>query len=269
MIYTAISTRDKAFYNAESTKGLKIFNNSEFGRIRTVEVDGKIYFVANDIAKALGYTNPSKATNDHCRWVTKRYIPHPQSKTKTLEVNIIPEGDVYRLVTHSELPAAEKFESWVFDEVLPTLRKTGTYNMQPTPPIVSELSVVKFVADDLRVSDESRISMYRSFCEDKGISTSFLPNYVDNGNRERSSATELLKRNGCALSAPKFNQLLIEYGFLEEKQRASVSKGVKHYKSLTEKGLQYGVNLINDKNKKETQPYYYADTFMKLYNIVA
>ena len=212
MIYTAISTRDKAFHNAESTKGLKIFNNSEFGEIRTTIVDGEPWFVANDVAKALGYTNPSKATNDHCKRAIMRW--GNDSLGRPAELKFIPEGDLYRLVSKSQLPSAERFEEWVFDEVLPTLRKTGTYNMQPTPPIVSELSVVKFVADDLRVSDESRISMYRSFCEDKGISTSFLPNYVDNGNRERSSATELLKRNGCALSAPKFNQLLIKYGFL-------------------------------------------------------
>lgn len=106
---------------------LENFRNEEFGEIRTVEVDGKPYFVASDIAKALGYTNTSKAIGDHCRWVTKRYIPHPQSKTKTIEVNVIPEGDLYRLISNSELPNAQQFESWVFDEVLPSIRKNGGY----------------------------------------------------------------------------------------------------------------------------------------------
>lgn len=105
----------------------EIFKNDEFGQIRTIEVEGKPYFVASDIAKALCYKNTSKAIKDHCRYVTKRYIPHPQSKDKTIEVNVIPEGDMYRLVTNSELPSAEKFESWVFDEVLPTIRKHGAY----------------------------------------------------------------------------------------------------------------------------------------------
>lgn len=109
------------------TNKIEIFKKEEFGEIRTLEVDGKPYFVASDIAKALGYTNSRKAIKDHCRWVTKRYIPHPQSKSKTLEVNIIPEGDIYRLISNSELPEAEKFESWVFDEVLPAIRKTGGY----------------------------------------------------------------------------------------------------------------------------------------------
>lgn len=106
---------------------LKVFEKEGFGSIRTVEIDGKPYFVASDVAKALGYTNTSKAIGDHCRWVTKRYIPHPQSETKTLEVNVIPKGDVVRLAASSELPTAEKFESWIFDEVIPSVLDNGGY----------------------------------------------------------------------------------------------------------------------------------------------
>lgn len=106
---------------------VEIFKNEEFGEIRTLEIDGKPYFVASDIAKALGYKDSTNAIKQHCRWVVKHHIPHPQSKTKTLEVNVIPEGDIYRLITHSELDSAERFESWVMDEVLPSIRKTGGY----------------------------------------------------------------------------------------------------------------------------------------------
>ena len=97
------------------------------GNIRTIIIDEKPYFIASDVAKALGYANPHDAIKKHCRWVAKCEVPHPQSKTKILEVNIIPEGDIYRLVSHSELPSAERFESWVFDEVLPQIRQTGGY----------------------------------------------------------------------------------------------------------------------------------------------
>ena len=89
--------------------------------------EGKVLFCASDVAKALGYSNDSKAIKDHCRWVTKRYLPHPQSPSKKIQMSFIPEGDVYRLITHSKLPSAEKFESWVFDEVLPLIRKHGVY----------------------------------------------------------------------------------------------------------------------------------------------
>lgn len=106
---------------------LTVFNNADFGEIRTLEENGTVLFCGTDVAKALGYSNPSKSVNDHCRYLTKRYVPHPQASDKTLEMLFIPEGDVYRLIARSKLPTAERFESWVFDEVLPSIRKTGEY----------------------------------------------------------------------------------------------------------------------------------------------
>lgn len=106
---------------------LQIFSNKEFGEIRTIEVDGKTHFFATDIAKALGYVNPHDAIIKHCRCIAKCEVPHPQSKTKTLEVNVIPEGDLYRLIANSKLPNAQQFEAWVFDEVLPSIRRHGGY----------------------------------------------------------------------------------------------------------------------------------------------
>ena len=108
---------------------IQIFNNEEFGEVRTLNEDGKIYFVASDIAKRLGYMKPANAISAHCRYTLKRSIPHPQGKG-TLDVNVIPESDVYRLITHSKLPTAERFEKWVFDEVLPSIRKTGGYSLE-------------------------------------------------------------------------------------------------------------------------------------------
>ena len=106
---------------------IQIFTHEKFGEIRTIEENGKIYFCGSDVAKALGYSKPNNAILKHCRYTLKRGIPHPQNPNRIIEMNFIPEGDVYRLITHSKLPYAEKFESWVFDEVLPTIRKTGSY----------------------------------------------------------------------------------------------------------------------------------------------
>lgn len=103
---------------------LQIFNSPEFGDIRTVEIDGKPYFVANDIAKSLGYKRPADAVTAHCKGSVKhRYLTEGGEQ----EVKVIPEGDVYRLISRSKLPSAEKFERWVFDEVLPSIRKNGGY----------------------------------------------------------------------------------------------------------------------------------------------
>lgn len=103
---------------------LQIFENSEFGSVRTAEIDGKPYFMASDVAKALGYSRPNDAVSAHCR-ATVKHSTHISGKMQ--EVNFIPEGDIYRLVIKSQLPEAERFERWVFDEVLPSIRKHGMY----------------------------------------------------------------------------------------------------------------------------------------------
>lgn len=107
---------------------IKIFENNEFGSLRTLtDEHGRIMFCGKDVASALGYSNTKDAIRRHCRWGVKHDLPHPQSPARTIEMVFIPEGDVYRLISHSRLPSAEKFESWIFDEVLPTIRRTGGY----------------------------------------------------------------------------------------------------------------------------------------------
>lgn len=116
---------------------LQIFNSGEFGEIRTIEIDGKPYFVGTDVAKALGYSNPRKAILDHCKGVTKRDTP---TSSGVQLMSYINEGDLYRLIMKSKLPSAEKFESWVMDEVLPTIRKTGSYQKPLTT--VEQIQVI-------------------------------------------------------------------------------------------------------------------------------
>ncbi len=118
------------------SRGLQIFENEEFGEIRTVLIDDILYFVATDIAKALGYKKPNDAINRHCRYTTKHSIPHPQNPEKELVVNCIPESDLYRLTVNSELPSAQKFEEWVYEEILPSIRKHGAYM---TPEKIEEV----------------------------------------------------------------------------------------------------------------------------------
>lgn len=110
---------------------IEIFNSAEFGRVRIIEEDGNYLFCAKDVAEALGYAVPRKAIHDHCRYVLKRNVPHPQSESKMVQMLFVSEGDVYRLIVHSKLPSAERFERWVFDEVLPSLRKNGIYITDP------------------------------------------------------------------------------------------------------------------------------------------
>lgn len=103
---------------------MTVFQNAQFGEIRTLDENGKVLFCGSDVAKALGYSNPRKAVRDHTRGGTKRSTPTTSGEQ---EMQFIPEGDVYRLITHSKLPTAMEFEAWVFDDVLPSIRRNGGY----------------------------------------------------------------------------------------------------------------------------------------------
>ena len=103
---------------------LQIFRNNDFGEIRTLEENGTVLFCGSDVAKALGYENARDALKRHCKGVVK----HDTLTTKgNQEMSFIPEGDVYRRIVRSKLPSAEKFEHWVFDDILPSIRRTGGY----------------------------------------------------------------------------------------------------------------------------------------------
>lgn len=129
---------------------LQIFNNEEFGQIRTVEIDGKPYFMASDVAKALGYARPNDAIQQHCRATVKHRTP---ISGKMQDVNFIGEGDMYRLITHSKLESAERFESWVFDEVLPAIRQNGYYE---NPNLSTEMKAILMI-DQKQVKMEQRM----------------------------------------------------------------------------------------------------------------
>lgn len=105
----------------------EVANYDFHGSTVRIHVDGDtVEYCARDIATALGYTNTSKAISDHCRGVTNRY-PIVDSLGRTQEATFVSEGDVYRLIVSSQLPAAVEFEHWLFDEVVPQIRRTGGY----------------------------------------------------------------------------------------------------------------------------------------------
>lgn len=106
------------------TTDIQIFKNEQFGQIRTLVENDKVLFCGSDIARALGYARPSEAVATHAKGTVKR---RTLTNGGEQEMGFITEGDVYRLIIRSKLPAAEHFERWVFDEVLPAIRKTGMY----------------------------------------------------------------------------------------------------------------------------------------------
>lgn len=112
------------------------FKSEEFGEIRAIEQDGESWFVAKDVATALGYVNTGDAVRKHCKDGGAKRAPIQDRLGRMQDVTVINEPNVYRLITHSKLPNAERFEAWVFEEVLPAIRKRGGYmatNQDETP----------------------------------------------------------------------------------------------------------------------------------------
>lgn len=132
---------------------LKIFEHPKFGKIRTITEDGKTLFCGVDAANALGYKDTTNAIKRHCRGVAKRHLTDNLGRTQ--EMNFITEGDLCRLAAKSELPGASEFESWIFDEVIPTVLRTGTYSVVPTTssrtPEVSPGGLAKLISVTRRV----------------------------------------------------------------------------------------------------------------------
>ena len=119
-----------------SENKIEVFSSAEFGAVRTLKTEnGKVIFCGADVAKALGYSNARDALSRHCKsdGVVKRDVvskttnQYGKTTEQVVEMKFITEGNVYRLITHSKLPNAERFETWVFDEVLPEIRQTGSY----------------------------------------------------------------------------------------------------------------------------------------------
>ena len=112
---------------------VKLFEKEEFGKVRVVMQGENPWFVASDVAKALGYEKPNNAVNEHCKKMNKITLdPNLGGRVATvstppIQAIIIPESDVYRLVMRSNLPKAVEFQDWICEEVIPSIRKTGAY----------------------------------------------------------------------------------------------------------------------------------------------
>lgn len=134
---------------------LKIFEHPKFGNIRTITENGKTLFCAKDVAAALGYKDTTNAVKQHCRGVVKRHLIDKLGREQ--ETNFIPEGDIYRLTIKSELPGADEFESWIFDDVLPSIRQHGAYMTPETiEQVLNDPDTIIRLASSLKEEREKR-----------------------------------------------------------------------------------------------------------------
>lgn len=218
---------------------IKIFNNEEFGQVRTVEIEGKIYFVASDVARALGYEKPANAVAMHCRYTLKQGIPHPQNPDKQIEVNVIPEGDMYRLITHSKLESAERFESWVFDDVLPSIRQNGYYE---NPNMSTEMKAILMI-DQKQVKMEQRMDKLEFDIPLYGSEADELSNHVKRkgvavlGGKQSEAYQDTEIRSKVYRDI--YDQIKREFGIYDDSGRP------KSYKALKRKYIADAHDLID------------------------
>jgi prophage antirepressor-like protein len=150
--------------NNQSTTSnqLRQFRNEEFGELEILTINGKPYFPATECAEKLGYAKARNAIERHCAHALKQGVgvrtgtkADGTPATQIVEKTFIPEGDLYRLIVRSKLPGAERFERWVFDEVLPTIRKYGAYATSDT--LDDMLRSPEFAAEILnKLADERK-----------------------------------------------------------------------------------------------------------------
>ena len=226
---------------------LKIFTNEEFGEVRTVEIDGKPYFAGTDVARALGYSEPHKAVARHCRDDGMKRTPIADSLGRVQETVFIPEGDLYRLIVHSKLPSAEKFERWVLDEVLNSIRQHGAYMTDDTvqraledPDFLIGLATrLKEEKEKRRVLEEENRVKERRIAElrPKGI-------FADAVSTSHTSIligelAKILKGNGVEIGQNRLFRWLRENGYLIRRDGAD-------FNMPTQKAMEKGLFRIKE-----------------------
>lgn len=246
---------------------IQIFNNPDFGEVRTLSENGAVLFCGRDVAVALGYSNPRDALARHCRGVVKRYTP---TESGTQEMSFIPEPDLYRLVFSSKLPTAEKFTDWVTSEVLPTIRRHGAYMTPETiekaltdPDTIIQLATTlkeeraarlaledKVKADKPKVLFADAVASSRTSILVGELAKLLRQNGVDTGEKRLFRFLRdngyLIRRKGTDYNMP--TQRSMENGWFEIKEtvvaHADGHTSVNKTPKVTGKGQQYFTNLL-------------------------
>lgn len=228
------------------------FSNSDFS-VRAVQIDGEAWFVGKDVAGQLGYANETDAMNRHCRGVVKHY-PIADSLGRMQDTRIINEPDLYRLVVGSTLPAAEKFERWVFEDVLPSIRKTGAYSApsKPTPGLLPgparEFRAAHSVAKLIGLKgNQAALAANKATARITGINflqTLGAEKLADESLDPHLTVTEIGARLG--LTAAAVNNLLIEAEY-QTRTTTKTGKRTRHRYTPTDKGKRYAVLVDMDK----------------------
>lgn len=189
-----------------------IFKDSEFGELGLLIVEDKVYFPTTQCARALGYASPKDAITRHCKGAIKRRLLTTGGEQN---IKFIPEGDLYRLIISSKLPNAERFERWVFDEVLPTIHKTGGYVSNDELFINTYLPYADENTKNLfRLQLNTITQLNRKIAQDKPL-VDFASQVSDTTDLiDISALSKLLRKQGLNIGRNKLFEWLRENKFL-------------------------------------------------------
>ncbi len=211
---------------------VRIFEHDSFGQVRVINEENKPLFCAIDVAKILGYSNQSDAILRHCKGVVKRDTLTDGGIQKA---SYIPESDVYRLVMRSKLPEAERFQDWVCEDILPSIRKTGGYMLtteNDTPDTIMAKAIL--IAQQKINEQEQRIANQSKQIEEAAPKVLFADAVATS--RQScliSELAKLLKQNGIDIGQNRLFIFLRKRGYLG-------SKG-EYYNAPTQRSMEMGL----------------------------
>lgn len=247
--------------------------------IRVVTDDsGEPWFAANEVCECLGFANPHDAVARHVDSddLGKREVTDGLGRKQL--TNHVNESGMYALIFGSTKAEAKRFKRWVTSEVLPSIRRTGSYTGQLAAPLRDQVDagilLLRAAAEDLKFAPSALLGGYQKLEHHVGVA-GLLPAYAVDAPATATAGTseptkslaELLKEFGVGISAQAFNKLLMQRGFVEERERSSTrGSGVRKFKVCA--NLVFGKNLTSPSNPRETQPHWYVSKFAELLDLV-
>lgn len=195
---------------------IKIFNSPNFGEVRTAMQNGEILFAATDVAKCLGYANPNDAVIKHCKSNGVAFCEVIDSMNRKQNAKFITKGNVIRLVANSTLPQAEAIESWIFDEVIPSVLKTGGYIVSKSEDTPEEIMArALLVAQETLKRKEQRLIEAERKVEESAPAVAFT-NAVQSSSSSCliGELAKLIAQNGYPIGEKRLFQWLREHGYL-------------------------------------------------------
>lgn len=218
---------------------LQIFSNPEFGEIRTVTIDGEPWFVGNDIANALGYSKAGEALRTNIDDVDSTLVGVMDARGREQKTKVINESGLYSLIFGSKLESAKKFKRWVTSDVLPSIRKTGSYSQKQLPMTTDEK--IQLLAQG-NVELNEKIDNVRDELEALKMDLPILPIEADR-------ITEAVKKKGVSVLGGKNSPAYSDRGLRQRLYNNLYANlkynfGVRSYKSIKRSQTDKAIEVI-------------------------